>query len=209
MKHLASQLDQWRGLLPQPLRWEEEHPGTSYAPGHGLYPPVPQLHTNLMFTTDLDTPPIHYPYLLDIQTASLRTRYYYTKYLLYRPFLFKALHHPDQMTNDDVDGVVECFKSILKWPITMSPTCCHKRLVPCLFFWSQNLLGILIILHLSQRVPILSQIRTNMMGQRFEQDASDTVVLYIDWIRDLKEIDTTAMWCWTVLKTIYPLEDDA
>ncbi|OTB19643.1 hypothetical protein K445DRAFT_53054 [Daldinia sp. EC12] len=215
MKQMAEQLDQWRGLLPVYLRWEEENPGAFSNPAEEMYgdqsmypPPVPDLHTNFMFSADLDNPPVSYPYAVDIQTASLRTRYYYVKYLIYRPFIFKALHHPEQVTRDDADGVVECLKAMLKWPITMSPTCFHKRLVPCLFFWSQNLLGILLILHLTQQVPILMRIRASLMGTKFDQDANETAGLCIDWIRDLKDTDATALWCWEILKGIYSLEDD-
>ncbi|KAI1079428.1 hypothetical protein F5B20DRAFT_163700 [Whalleya microplaca] len=164
MKQLAAQLDQWRELLPVYLRWHEEQPGAFSSQSQGLYvnqslypPPVPDFHTNFMFTADLDIPPVSYPYAVDIQTASLRTRYYYVKYLLYRPFIYKALHHPEQMTRDDADGVVECLKAILKWPIAMSPTCFQKRLVPCLFFWSQNLLGILLVSNLSLLVLARAQ----------------------------------------------------
>ncbi|KAK6958047.1 hypothetical protein Daesc_000840 [Daldinia eschscholtzii] len=215
MKQMAEQLDQWRGLLPVYLRWEEENPGAFSNPAEEMYgdqsmypPPVPDLHTNFMFSADLDNPPVSYPYAVDIHTASLRTRYYYVKYLIYRPFIFKALHHPEQVTRDDADGVVECLKAMLKWPITMSPTCFHKRLVPCLFFWSQNLLGILLILHLTQQVPILMRIRASLMGTKFDQDANETAGLCIDWIRDLKDTDATALWCWEILKGIYSLEDD-
>ncbi|KAI1499637.1 hypothetical protein F5X99DRAFT_389018 [Biscogniauxia marginata] len=213
-KQLTAQLDQWRGLLPVYLRWHEEHPGafshlSQEMYDQSLYPtPLPDLHTNYMFTADLDAPFVSYPYAVDIQTAILRSRYYYVKYLMYRPFIFKALHHPEQMTQDDAEGVTECLKAILKWPITMSPTCFQKRLVPCLFFWSQNVLGILIILHLTQQVPILIRIRTTMMGSRFDQDANETVMLCINWIRDLKDIDPTAMRCWMILKGIYPLGDE-
>lgn len=214
-KRMASQLDQWRGLLPVYLRWEEEHPGAFSSPPEELYdeqsmypPPVPDLHTNFMFTADLDSAPVSYPYAVDIQAASLRTRYYYVKYLIYRPFIYKALHHPEQVTRDDAEGVAECLKAMLKWPITMSPTCFHKRLIPCLFFWSQNLLGILLILHLTQQVPILVRIRTSLMGTKFDEDANMTAMLCIDWIRDLKDTDATALWCWEILKGIYSLGDD-
>ncbi|XXG99021.1 hypothetical protein Hte_005355 [Hypoxylon texense] len=215
MKQMAAQLDQWRGLLPVYLRWEEENLGTFPHPAEELYddqsmypPPVPDLHTNFMFTADLDSPPVSYPYAVHIQAASLRTRYCYVKYLVHRPFIFKALHHPDQVTQTDAEGVAECLKAMLKWPITMSPTCFHKRLIPCLFFWTQNLLGILLILHLTQQVPILLRIRTSLMGSKFDQDANETVMLCIDWIRDLKNTDATALWCWEILKGFYPLGDD-
>ncbi|KAI1446410.1 hypothetical protein F5Y02DRAFT_74262 [Annulohypoxylon stygium] len=215
VKSMASQLDQWRGLLPVYLRWEEENPGAFSNPAEEIYDdqsmypsPVPDLHTNFMFSADLENPPVSYPYAVDIQTANLRTRYYYVKYVIYRPFIFKALHHPDQVTHDDAEGIAECLKAMLKWPITMSPTCFHKRLIPCLFFWSQNLLGILLLLHLTRKVPILVRIRTSLMGTKFEQDANETAMLYIDWIRDLKDTDATSLWCWEILKGVYSLGDD-
>ncbi|XDG10422.1 hypothetical protein ABKA04_010037 [Annulohypoxylon sp. FPYF3050] len=215
VKSMASQLDQWRGLLPVYLRWEEENPGAFSSPAEEIYDdqsmypsPVPDLHTNFMFSADLENPPVSYPYAVDIQTANLRTRYYYVKYVIYRPFIFKALHHPDQVTHDDAEGIAECLKAMLKWPITMSPTCFHKRLIPCLFFWSQNLLGILLLLHLTRKVPILVRIRTSLMGTKFEQDANETAMLYIDWIRDLKDTDATSLWCWEILKGVYSLGDD-
>ncbi|KAI2616983.1 hypothetical protein GGS26DRAFT_603302 [Hypomontagnella submonticulosa] len=215
MKQMAAQLDQWRGMLPIYLRWEGENPGAFSDPPDELYDdqsmypsPIPDLHTDSMFSADLDSPPVSYPYAVDVQAASLRTRYYYVKYLIYRPFIFKALHNPDQVTRDDAEGIVECLKAMLKWPITMSPTCFHKRLIPCLFFWSQNLLGILLILHLTQQVPILVRIRASLMGTKFDQDANETVMLCINWIRDLKDTDATALWCWEILKGIYPLGDD-
>jgi hypothetical protein len=215
VKHLATQLDQWRGMLPSYLRWQEGQPDAFSNPSQDLFSqgiyPSPSMQdlsaASFMFTVDLDSPPVSYPYVADVQVASLRTKYYYTKYLIHRPFLYKAIHHADLMTREDAEGAVECLKACLKWPITMSPTCCHKRLVPNLFFWSQNLLGILIILHLSQQHPFLSRIRTTLCDDRFEADATETVNLCIDWIRDLKNIDATAKWCWAILGGLYHLED--
>ncbi|KAG7292063.1 hypothetical protein NEMBOFW57_002094 [Staphylotrichum longicolle] len=171
-------------------------------PGPGLIPADP-----LMFTTDLDLPPPRYPYLLDIQVALLRSRYYYTKYLIHRPYLYKALHHPDAMSHDDAVGVAECLKACLKWPVAMSPTARHKRLVPCTFFFTQNFFGILVLLHLSRTVPILRRIRGGLCGERFELDAGETVGLYLDWVRDLREVDKGTEWHWEVVKGIYGLEE--
>ncbi|KAK3330785.1 hypothetical protein B0H66DRAFT_74729 [Apodospora peruviana] len=233
---LALQLDQWRGMLPPHLKWQEESPGAfpeatqeeyhktnaaaaifSPAASAPLSPVMStsQPHVShstsptppLMFTTDLDAPPVRYPYTLDIQVALLRSRYYYTKYLIHRPFIYKALHAPDAMTHDDAAGAAECLKSCLKWPLAMSPTCQHKRLIPCHFFFSQNFLGILVLLHLSTTVPILRRIRTTLCGDRFEMDARETVGLYTDWLRDLKSVDGVARWHWELVKAIYGLEE--
>ncbi|ROV97938.1 hypothetical protein VSDG_04912 [Cytospora chrysosperma] len=161
-----------------------------------------------MFTTNLEIQPAAYPYATDVQVALLRTRYYITKHMIHRPFLYKALHHADQMTREDAEGVATCLRACLKWPLTMSPACTRKRLIPCVFFWTQNLLGVLIILHLSEQVPILLQIRTSgICGELFETEASETVRLAVQWIRDLKDADSASEWAWGVVKGLYNLDD--
>lgn len=111
------------------------------------------------------------------------------------------------MANEDAIGVAECLKATLKWPVAMSPTCRNKRLVPCSFFFTQNFLGILVLLHLTTTVPILRRIRDTLCGERFEIDAGETVGLYMDWLRDLKAVDDATTWHWEVVKGIYGLEE--
>ncbi|OIW35648.1 hypothetical protein CONLIGDRAFT_567738 [Coniochaeta ligniaria NRRL 30616] len=235
IRNLAQQLDQWRGMLPIPLRWEEDSPGAFPAadPAQEVYhtavfpqspttaahpPPSPSPSSThhpststppLMFTTDLDTPPNLYPFAYDIQVALLRTRYYYAKYLLHRPFLYKALHYPESMTSDDAAGVAACLKAALKWPVTMSPTCTRKRLIPCLYFWTQNVLGVLLVLHLATTDAMLQRIiKGGLCGETWEVDASETVGLYIDWLRDLKAADPAAGFGWEIVRAVYGLESD-
>ncbi|KAL2024199.1 hypothetical protein VTK56DRAFT_9355 [Thermocarpiscus australiensis] len=227
IQQLALQLEQWRGMLPVHLRWHEDAPGAFPNSNPEVYnaslftpattpisPTMPTTQSGvatvtapLMFTTDLDAPPPRYPYGFDIQVALLRSRYYFTKYLIHRPFVYKALHHPDVMVHDDAVGVAECLKASLKWPVAMSPTCKKKRLVPCLFFFTQNFFGILVLLHLTTTVPILRRIRNTLCGERFELDAGETVGLYLDWLRDLKEIGAAADWHWDVLRVLYGLDE--
>lgn len=222
------QLDQWRELLPLHLRWVEGDHGTFLPPGHDAYgtpvyhtatpvtapsPALPAVAprvtpvTSVAFTPDLNSHPVAYPYAMDIQVALLRTRYYTTKLLLYRPFVYKALHHPDQMSNEDADGVANCLNACLMWPITLSPACTRKLLIPSLFFWTQNILGALAILHLSEKVPILARIRASgVCGPSFEADARETVRLGLEWIDDLREVDSEAEWAWGVAKGLFGLD---
>ncbi|KAK3996351.1 hypothetical protein QBC44DRAFT_317690 [Cladorrhinum sp. PSN332] len=235
IQECAAELERWRRMVPPEFVWQEDAPGaypnstippiisspttlrtsvnTRISPimiqqplsAGSLAPSLDQPHRSFMFTTDLDSPPARYPRAVDVQVALLRSRYYYTKYLIHRPFLYKALHYPDSMTHSDAVGVAECFKASLKWPIAMSPTCKHKRLIPCMFFFTQSFFGILVILHLSDTVPILQKIRA-LCGERFEIDVRETVGLYLDWLRDLKEIDIGTAWHWDVVKAIYGLD---
>lgn len=210
MKHLAVQLDQWRGMLPEHLRWQDDQSMMFSDPPHDAFNPVypgQGLQSGYMFTSDLDTPPTSYPYTADIQVALLRTRYYYNKYLIHRPFVYKVLHHPETLLREDAEGAAECLKASLKWPIALSPPCTNKRLVPVTFFWSQNLFGILVLLHLSQQPSMLQRIRTSLCGANFDVDARETVNLYVDWLRDMKKIDSTAKWCWSIVRLLYHLDD--
>ncbi|RSL78510.1 hypothetical protein CEP51_008140 [Fusarium floridanum] len=212
MKQLDAQLDQWRGMLPGQLRWQDSlNQSMGFSdPSHDAFGAVytgQPLQSTYMFTPDLDAPPASYPYAADIQVALLRSRYYYNKYLIYRPCAFKALHYPESLTREDAEGAAECLKASLKWPIALSPPCTNKRLVPTPFFWSQNLFGILILLHLSQQHPMLLRIRSSLCGQRFDVDATESVNAYLDWLRDMKKIDSTANWCWNIVRLIYRLDD--
>jgi hypothetical protein len=217
LKQLASQLTQWRGMLPRDLQWAEDDPASFPTPQPmtlGGYDPRPDPNLSPsqenfglpLFTTDLDSEPVHYPYAYDMQVALLRTRYYYAKYMVYRPFVYKALHFPEQMTQEDAEGFAECLCSCLKWPLTLSPTSRRKILVPFLFCWSQSFLGILLIFHLTRHNPMLRDIRAQLCGPRFEAEADQTVQLMLDWIRDLRSSDPIAMWYWKILQGIYHLD---
>jgi hypothetical protein len=121
LKQLASQLSQWRGMLPRDLQWAEDDPASFPTPQQAdsvdfNQPLDPNLSSDPaqsrmpLFSTDLDKEPIQYPYVYDIQVALLRTRYYQVKYMVYRPFVYKALHFPEQMTREDAEGVAECLR---------------------------------------------------------------------------------------------------
>ena len=97
-------------------------------------------------------------------------------------------------------------QSCLKWPLLLSPTSRRKRLIPWLFGWSQNFLGILLIIHMTQINPMLRDIRTQLCGPRFEAEVNESVDLMLDWIRDLKSSDAIARWCYRILQPIYNLE---
>lgn len=215
VRQLASQLTQWRGLLPSALQWVEDEPASFpyvQTPERDIEnidpnftsPMSQQSYRPVLFSTDIDEEPVRYPYAYDIQVATLRTRYYYAKYMVYRPFVYKVLHSPELITPEDAQNVAECLRSCLMWPILLSPPSRCKRLIPYLFTWSQIFLSILIIVHLSKGNMMLKDICDNMCGERYHAEIDETVRLTLDWIRDLKDAeDPIAIWCWSVLKGIY------
>lgn len=150
---------------------------------------------------------IPYSYTDNIHGAMLRTRYDIAKLVIYRPFIYKALYHPARMTQEDIEGVAHCLRACLKWPIIMSAPRARRRLIPYLLFWTQNALGALVILHLSSQVSILLNIRQSLCGDSFEFEARQTVDMYLEWLRDLSAVDTTAEWAWSVASSLYRVEE--
>jgi hypothetical protein len=106
-------------MLPRDLQWAEDDPVSFPSPqpaggyNQSLDPTLSPQRSRTgvpLFTVDLDSEPVHYPYVYDIQVALLRTRFYYAKYMVHRPFVYKALHFPEQMTQEDAQGVAECLR---------------------------------------------------------------------------------------------------
>jgi hypothetical protein len=121
LKQLATQLSEWRGMLPRDLQWAEDDPASF--PGlqqadsgdfdQALDPDSSshQAQSSMpLFSIDQNKEPFQHPYFYDIQVALLRTRYYQAKYMIYRPLVYKALHFPEQMTQEDAEGVAECLR---------------------------------------------------------------------------------------------------
>jgi hypothetical protein len=141
----------------------------------------------------------------DIITNTLRTQYLYIKSLVHRPFVFEALHQPHLVTSEDVQGVFQCLKSCLKWPITAIPRP-HRRFVPMPYLWTRNIFGALVLLYMSQHIPVLHQIRSSCFDPQLELDALETVGLYIGWLRDMKK-DPAAQWYWNVVRVLYSRDE--
>jgi hypothetical protein len=207
LRHFIAQLEQWRAVLPAALHWRDDvPPDFSSQDAYQVYP-TQEVPGNFMFSSNLEESRGRFPYAADVLVASLRSRYYYCRYLLHRPFVFKVLHYPDSLTQDDVQGAAECLKASLKWPIAMSPPAVHKQILPLSFFWTQNLFGILVLLHLSEQHPMLLHVRTSFCGPRFDFDARETVELYVNWLRDMQKVDVVAERCWLQVQALYGLDE--
>lgn len=87
---LERQLDSWRALLPPLLQWSDI--GTVDIPASVL---GDWRLKEPLFSAGKDSVENSYMHNLDIITAQLRTRFYYGRFLVYRPFVYKALHFAD------------------------------------------------------------------------------------------------------------------
>ncbi|KAH0559908.1 hypothetical protein GP486_003572 [Trichoglossum hirsutum] len=197
IRELARQLDSWRELLPTPLQWSDDK--TYEMPQSSTH--QAQSTTSALFVPDDYSMSVTNGYSLDILVAVLRTRFYLLKYIIYRPFIYKALHYPDRMTAEDINNCKICLKACLHWPLCMYPPKDKKRLLPQLFSWTQNILGILLIFHMTNQSESLRYIRdTHFEPGELEESAS----LMLDWIHDMKKVDSNAAWCCGILERLYP-----
>lgn len=119
---------------------------------------------------------------------------------MYRPFVYKSLHFPELMTTDDENCCALAIKSTCLWTIAMAPPKNKKRLVPHLFAWTQNFVGILLILRMTTENECLQRICENQVNM---QDIQNTASLMLDWIKDVKQMDGIADWSWRILEPLY------
>lgn len=91
---LSNQLHSWLDHLPPTLRWYDES-AIQDAPERTEAESKVLRHGGLPYE-------IVDPVLL--LNSSLRTRYKYVMYLIYRPYLYKALHEPDSVTTTELQG---------------------------------------------------------------------------------------------------------
>lgn len=119
---------------------------------------------------------------------------------MYRPFVYKALHFPELMSEDDETCCALAIKSACSWSILMAPPKDKKRLVPHLFAWTQNFLGVLLILRMTTENDYLGQICQSQVNEGEIQTAAS---LMLDWIKDVKQLCGIADWAWGILQPLY------
>lgn len=195
VRELARQLDSWRSLLPRPLQWLDsdmfDFPNLD---------PTSRRPNEPLFSPDRGSVPIGHKYNLDVVIAQLRTRFCYARFMLYRPFVYKALHFPELMTADDANCCALAIQSCCLWPISMAPPKNKKRLVPHLFTWTHNFMGMLLILRMTQENGLLRQICEEQINP---EDMKHTATLMLEWIRDAKQVDGVADWGWRILEPMF------
>lgn len=195
IREMARQLESWRSLLPRPLQWQDsdklDFPNLD---------PSARRPNGALFSPDQGPVPIGHKYNLDVVTAQLRTRFYYARFILYRPFVYKALHFPELMTSDDASCCALAIKSTFFWPVCMSPPKNKKRLVPHLFAWTQNLMSILLILRMTTESDCLKRICDENVDRDEIQQA---VSLMLEWMADIRQIDGIADWSWKLIEPLY------
>jgi hypothetical protein len=199
IRRYTAQLERWRELLPPHLSWEDNH-FLGFSPDECLTEML--IHNNLIDAT------MTYPYISMMQIALIQSQYSLGRHMIFRYYVYKVLHHhPDALQSEDYRGAAECLNAALRWPITMAPPSLNKRLIPLPFYWSKNICGALILLHLARQHALLSNVRTTLCGPQFETECTETINLYIHWLRDMKQICVVSQRCWSIIRPLFLLED--
>ncbi|KAH8817439.1 hypothetical protein F5884DRAFT_853856 [Xylogone sp. PMI_703] len=190
VQELFTQLQRWRNHLPLPLQWthatalevspELDDPAMIILKSDGII--------YCMINVDL------------ILTASLQTRYKYTEYLIWRPYIYKALHSEALVTDQDLRGCERAILACTQWPLTLPLFQERKRLLPHLFEYSHTFFGILVLLHICSSSKI---IRPLLDVQETHDLVEISQTLLLQWLSDMKSAHPVAKWGWQLIRLLY------
>jgi hypothetical protein len=187
VQELIHQLDLWRATLPQKLQWNDSD--------RFDFERVDPLSTDLLscsFSTSQNLGPGEIDHNTDIVVAQLRTRFYYARFSICRPFIYKALHLPHLMTADDRARCALAIDAACLWPLSLAPPKSKKHLVPHLFSWTQNFLAMMFVLRMCRSSHLLSDVcREASIAEDHLESAISSMAR---WLEDVRQLDGIADW---------------
>jgi hypothetical protein len=192
VQELIRQLDTWRNTLPQRLQWSDNERF-----GFTEVEPTATSPRFSFFSSLRNVGPSKIDHNVDIAVAQLRTRFYHARFLVHRPFVYKALHARELMTPGDRAKCSLAIDAACLWPLSLAPPKNKKRLVPHLFSWTQNFLAMLLILQMCRTDEYLGDICKE--GGVAAEDIEGSIGSMIGWLEDVKQEDGIAEWSLRVL----------
>lgn len=198
LDELVCELSRWRSSLPYSLRWSDED-RLAFTNIQPLRQPP---HRRLFSRIGLDDPSEIDP-SKDIVVAQLRTRYYRARFLVLRPFIYKALHNPWLMTAEDRVGCASAVEAMCMWPLALSPPKKKKCLIPHLLCYTQNFLAMLLISRMSRSDKYLSKVCED--GGIEKEHVESSIASICEWLEDVRRVDGIADWSLRVLGPLFPI----
>lgn len=196
VREFARRLDNWQTTLPQPLRWSSfDQPHETASTKETELHEVEDVNVSesLVSTQELQHQ------TSGILKAQLRTRFYYARSMLYRPFIYKAVHESEQMTAVDIDFCALAIRSSCAWPLSISTVQKQKRLFPHLFSWTQTSVETLLLLRMALKDDCLRDIcHEQVMLEEIE--AAQSILEH--WLHDVGQLDGVAEWACSFLGAI-------
>lgn len=181
ISELNRQLDIWRLQLPEQLQWSDDYRG--------------DLFDASKYARDYQV-----AYNADVMIAALRARFYNARFTLLSPFLYRALHHPEVVSADDIHYCCCALRSTLLWPMAVAPVKDQKRLVSHHFTWTQNAISFLCVFAMIDQDQILRAICRNQLDPK---QLRASVAVQLCWLEDLARVDGIAAWAWRLLEPLF------
>lgn len=189
---MTRQLDQWRDTLPGVLQWKDSTQ-QDFA-NVGLREQHPYLR---FFGHVLHTECQEAPHELDLVQAHLRVRFYNARYLLNRPFIYKALHKPQLMTDNDKEQCKISVESACLWPLSLKPPKDKRHILPHLFAWTQSFASLTLVIRACCDLGTFEELGGETGKMRANAEHSSAVM--IEWLEDVRREDYIADWALTNL----------
>ncbi|OJJ48863.1 hypothetical protein ASPZODRAFT_60389 [Penicilliopsis zonata CBS 506.65] len=171
---LHHQLEQWRVNLPPALQFPDPFFAATTPRSTAAASPIPTptaRNPPLLLRLDSSTsitstsspspsssstsPPSSSPHTpaTAVAEAMLRGRYTIGKFHIGRPYLYKALHAPDVLTDHDLDQVRSGLRAAMDWPITQGIFRSMKSCIPIKFAFCSQFFGQILLFHCIAQSP--------------------------------------------------------
>ncbi|KAL1304254.1 hypothetical protein AAFC00_000669 [Neodothiora populina] len=194
------QLQGWRSVLPAFLRWDDSGDTPKTSPmwlssiGSSSSDGSPASTSAGTSSTTLDQTR---KWIQDLMVHQLRSRYHYTRFMLFRPSIYKVLQM-SQLADADVEKLCgEALREACALPMTMAFFSNKKRLMPQLYVWTQVFMSMLLILAYTDQDENLKGIADVEVDRNNMQQSVD---IMISWMAEMRHIDATAEWSWNIIR---------
>ncbi|PWY79219.1 C6 finger domain protein [Aspergillus heteromorphus CBS 117.55] len=154
---LRHQLEQWRINLPAALQFSDSPPPTSTTD-------INNTNTNTTTTDTSASPspaarlpfdPTRHPLspAIAVSEAMLRGRYMIANFHIGRPYLYKALHIPASLTDNDLDQIRRGLLNAMNWPIVLGIFRRMKSCIPLKFAFCSQFFGQILLFYCISHSP--------------------------------------------------------
>ncbi|KAM0722008.1 hypothetical protein Q7P37_002934 [Cladosporium fusiforme] len=193
VEEMARQLDCWRDALPPVLQWND-----STQLEYANVRVQEQQPYSRFFVQALDAESRGAPCELDLILAHLRLRFYHARFLLHRPFIYKALHKPQLMTQSDKYQCKIATEAACLWPLSLNPPKDKRHLVPHPFAWTQTFLSSTLAIRACCHLGVFEFIGDDTGEMR--TFALRSLNVMVNWLRDVRREDVIADWALKMLE---------
>ncbi|OOF92660.1 hypothetical protein ASPCADRAFT_174362 [Aspergillus carbonarius ITEM 5010] len=144
---LRHQLEQWRVNLPAALQFSDTPPAPTTTDANPSAPSSPASHLPFPSTRHALSPAIA------VSEAMLRGRYMIANFHIGRPYLYKALHIPGSLTENDLEQIRRGLFNAVNWPVVGGVFQRMKSCIPIKFAFCSQFFGQILLFYCIAHSP--------------------------------------------------------